>query len=171
MIQFEGPRVMHSLVPFPFEVCCGVPFSLHAGKGKCCMWVWTNRKSTLQKKVLMIRNGPIWMPQGRTPLGVIHFWGPLCMREKGNAASDLWKGENLSMENRLAGLQMVQFECPMVTHHIFKSLILPGLLVLGLGRTFLATGNGRQKARLLRPHTTAKTRSTNTEENVQVFRH
>ena len=49
--------------------------------------------------------------------------------------------------------------------NIFQpALILPDLLVLGLGRTFLATGNGRQKAlrRRRRPHTTAETRTRST---------
>ena len=38
MIQFECPKVIYPLLLFTFEVHCGVPFSLDAGKGKCCMW-------------------------------------------------------------------------------------------------------------------------------------
>ena len=38
MVQLECPRVIYPLVLFTFGVYCGVPFSLHAGKGKCCMW-------------------------------------------------------------------------------------------------------------------------------------
>ena len=38
MVQFEYPRVIHPLVSFAFWVHCRVPFSLDAGKGKCCMW-------------------------------------------------------------------------------------------------------------------------------------
>ena len=37
MVQFECTRVIHPLVSFTFGVHCGVPFSLNAGKGKCCM--------------------------------------------------------------------------------------------------------------------------------------
>ena len=39
MVQFEWPRVTHLLVSFPFGAHCGLPFSLYAGKGKCCMWL------------------------------------------------------------------------------------------------------------------------------------
>ena len=38
MGQFECPRVTHPLVPFTFGVHSELPFSLHAGKGKSCMW-------------------------------------------------------------------------------------------------------------------------------------
>ena len=39
MAQFECPRVIYPLVSLTFGVHCGVPFSLDAGKGKCCMWL------------------------------------------------------------------------------------------------------------------------------------
>ena len=39
MVQFECPRVIHPLVSVTFGVHCRLPFSLHAGKGKCCMWL------------------------------------------------------------------------------------------------------------------------------------
>ena len=39
MVQFECVRVIHPLVSFSFRVSCGVPFSQHAGKGKCCIWL------------------------------------------------------------------------------------------------------------------------------------
>ena len=42
MVQFEYTRVIHPLVSFTFEVNCGRPFSLDAGKGKCCMWLVKN---------------------------------------------------------------------------------------------------------------------------------
>ena len=29
------------------------------------------------KSVKQDENGPVWMPWGHAPLGVIHFWGPL----------------------------------------------------------------------------------------------
>ena len=38
MVQFERPRVIYPLVLFTFRVHCGVSISLHAGKGKCCIW-------------------------------------------------------------------------------------------------------------------------------------
>ena len=38
MVKFEFPRVIHPLVSFNFGVNTGLPFSLDAGKGKCCMW-------------------------------------------------------------------------------------------------------------------------------------
>ena len=76
-IQFECPRVIHTLVPFSFGVHWGVPFSLDAGKGKCCMWPVNKVKINLEIWVSWTANGPIRMPQGHTPLGVIHFWGPL----------------------------------------------------------------------------------------------
>ena len=39
MDQFECPKVIHLMVSFTFGVHCVVPFSLHAGKGKCSMWL------------------------------------------------------------------------------------------------------------------------------------
>ena len=39
MIQFECPRIIHPFVSSTFGVHCGVPFSLYAGKEKCCMWL------------------------------------------------------------------------------------------------------------------------------------
>ena len=39
MVLFEWLSVIRPLVSFTFEVHCGVPFSLHAGKGKCCIWL------------------------------------------------------------------------------------------------------------------------------------
>ena len=39
MVLFECPRVKYHLVSFIFGVHCRVPFSLHAGKWKCCMWL------------------------------------------------------------------------------------------------------------------------------------
>ena len=38
IVQFECPRFIHPLVSLIFWIHCGVPFSLYAGKGKCCMW-------------------------------------------------------------------------------------------------------------------------------------
>ena len=38
MIQFECPRVVHSLVSFTFGFQCRTSLSLYAGKGKYCMW-------------------------------------------------------------------------------------------------------------------------------------
>ena len=57
MVQFECPRVRHplALVYFTFSVHYGLPFSLHAKKGKCVLL--TNRKSILQKVVLWTPNG------------------------------------------------------------------------------------------------------------------
>ena len=48
MIQFECPKVIHSLVSLNFGVYCGVPFSLHTGKWKCCMWSVKKWKFILQ---------------------------------------------------------------------------------------------------------------------------
>ena len=38
MVQFEWPRVRHPLISFTYRVDLGLPFSLDAGKGKCCIW-------------------------------------------------------------------------------------------------------------------------------------
>ena len=38
MIQIEYPRDIHTWLSFSFGVHYVVPFSLHAGKGRCCMW-------------------------------------------------------------------------------------------------------------------------------------
>ena len=39
MVQFECPKVIHTMLLFTFGVHCGVTLSLHAGKGKCCLWL------------------------------------------------------------------------------------------------------------------------------------
>ena len=39
MVQFDCPIVIQPLFPFTFEVHYGGPFSQHAGKGKCCIWL------------------------------------------------------------------------------------------------------------------------------------
>ena len=39
MVQFEFPKIIHPLVSFTFGVYSVLPFSLDAGKGKCCMWL------------------------------------------------------------------------------------------------------------------------------------
>ena len=74
MVQFECPGLIHHLVSFNFGVHCGVPLPLHAGKGKCCMWLVIKWKFIDTKWVSWTPNGTIWMPQGHTPLGVIRFW-------------------------------------------------------------------------------------------------
>ena len=54
----------------------GCPFLCMQEK-VCCMWVSIEWKFSFQKEVLWAANGPIWLSQVHTPLGVIHFWGPL----------------------------------------------------------------------------------------------
>ena len=53
MLIANGPNLNASgydpMVSFTFGVHCGVPFSLHAGKGKCCMWLLIKWKFILQK--------------------------------------------------------------------------------------------------------------------------
>ena len=39
MVQLVCPRVIFPLVSIIFGVHYGVLFFLHAGKGKCCMWL------------------------------------------------------------------------------------------------------------------------------------
>ena len=39
MVQFECLSVIPPLVSFIFGVNFGLPFSLDAAKGKCCMWL------------------------------------------------------------------------------------------------------------------------------------
>ena len=59
MLRFECARVIHPLVSFTFEVNFGVPFSLHAGKRKCCIWLLKKWKFTCGKYVLCTANAPI----------------------------------------------------------------------------------------------------------------
>ena len=74
MVKFECPRQGHTyLVSLIFGFHCGVPFSLHAGKGKCSMYIkW---KLVFKKMILCISNDP--MTQFEFPrviaLGVSHF--------------------------------------------------------------------------------------------------
>ena len=44
-----------------------VPFSQHAGKGNCCIWLLKKWKITCVKYVLRTANGPIWMRCARLP--------------------------------------------------------------------------------------------------------
>ena len=77
MIPFKFARVMH-FTPWSLNrVNCGVPFSFHAGKGKCCNWLLKKRKFICGKYVLLTANGLIWTPQGHTytPFGAICLWG------------------------------------------------------------------------------------------------
>ena len=77
MIQFECPRVIYPLLLFNIGVHCGVSISLYAGKGNCCIWTVNKVEIHFAKIRLWTANGPIWLPQGHTPLGVTHFLGPL----------------------------------------------------------------------------------------------
>ena len=122
MVQFKCPRVIHPLISFTFGVHCGLPFSLHAGKGTCCMWLvkkvenhfakmgfvdskWSNQNASGSQTH--------WCHSLFESIMESHF---LCMQEKGNAASGLSISVILLFKNRFCGLQMVQFECPRVIH-------------------------------------------------------
>ena len=78
MVQFECPRVINPLVLFTFGVQCGVPISLYAGKGKCCMWLVNEVEIHFAK---ISCEDSKWSnlnaPRSYTPLGLIHFWGLL----------------------------------------------------------------------------------------------
>ena len=64
MVQLECPKVTHPLVSLTFGVHCGVPFPLHAGKGKCCMWL-VNKVEIYFGKIGFV---DCKMPQGKIPL-------------------------------------------------------------------------------------------------------
>ena len=100
MVQFECPRVTHPLVSFTFGAHCGVPFSLDAGKGKCCMWLVNKVEIHLAKKGFAESkwsnlNAPgSYTPWFHSLLGSRVELPFLCMQEKGNAACGLlieWK--------------------------------------------------------------------------------
>ena len=55
----------------------GCPFHSMQEKGNAACGLLIKWKFILQKQVSWTANGPIRMPQGHTPLGVTHFWGPL----------------------------------------------------------------------------------------------
>ena len=68
MVQLECPRVIHPLLSFTFGFHYGVPFPLHAGKGKSCMWLGNKVEIHFPKMGFI---------DGHTSLSVIHFWVPL----------------------------------------------------------------------------------------------
>ena len=127
MVQFKCPRVMHPLLLYTFGVHYGVPFSVDAGKGSTAYGLWIKLKSILKTWASWTANGPIWMAQGHTPLGVIHFWGPLwgalfsaCRKREVLHVACLKSG-NSYCKNRFCGLQMVQLECPRVINPLVSS--------------------------------------------------
>ena len=63
MVQFECPRVIHSLVSLIFGVHSVVSILLYAEKGKCCMWPVNKVEFILQKLASSLANDPIWMTQ------------------------------------------------------------------------------------------------------------
>ena len=89
LVQFECPRVTHVHTPIAIGVihlwrvpipifcpCCFLPSSPRSIKKWFIMgggWV-KRRKLFGTKKALEVANGPVWMPRGKKPLGVIHFW-------------------------------------------------------------------------------------------------
>ena len=92
MVQFECPKVMHPLMSSPFGVHCGVPFSLHIGKGKSCI------RPVKKLEIHFAKIGFVdckWSnlnaPGSYTPcchplLGSTVGCPFLCMQEKGNTA-------------------------------------------------------------------------------------
>ena len=100
MVQFECPRVIHPLMPFTFGVHCGLPFSLDAGKGKYCMWLFNKVEIHLAKiglvhyKLSNLNAPGSYTPCSHSFLGSTVGCPFLCMQEKGNAACGLlikWK--------------------------------------------------------------------------------
>ena len=63
MAQFECPGVIHPLYSLTF----GALFTLHTGKGKCCMWSVKKWKF----------NHQFGIPPGHSPHSIIHFCGPM----------------------------------------------------------------------------------------------
>ena len=71
--------------PGSYTPCCysifgyivGCPFHRMQEKGTAASGLLIKWKFILQKQVLWTANDPIWMPQGQSPLGAIHFWGTL----------------------------------------------------------------------------------------------
>ena len=89
MVQFECPRVIHPLVSLTFGVHCGMPFSLYAVKGKCCMWPVNKVEIYLWKMGFMdCKWSNLNAPGSYTPwchslLGSTVGCPFLCMLEKG----------------------------------------------------------------------------------------
>ena len=82
-------------------------------------------------------NGPIWLPQGKKPQFLIHFWVIPFPPFSAPAASSLppsgvirngspqykgQEGKTFLEQNQLNELQMVQFECPSTETPEFYSL-------------------------------------------------
>ena len=80
------PQDHTPLVPITYGVHSGVPFSMHAGKGKCCMW------SIKKVKIYFSKIGPLhlksYTPWSHSPLGLTLGSGvPFYLHAgKGNAA-------------------------------------------------------------------------------------
>ena len=100
MVQFECPRVIHPLVSLTFGVHCGLSFSLHAGKGKCCIWAVNKVEIHFSKIGFMESKWPTlnapgsYTPKCHSLLGFSVGCPFLCIEEKGNAACGLlikWK--------------------------------------------------------------------------------
>ena len=97
MVLFENPRVIHPLVPFTFGVHFGVPFSLHAEKGKSCMWpvkkveIYISKIGLVDCKWSYFKTPVSYTPWSHSLLGSILGWPFPCMQGKGNAPCGLWK--------------------------------------------------------------------------------
>ena len=79
---------MHPLVSFTFGVPCGVPFSLDAGKGKCCMWhvnkveIYLSKIGFVNSKWSNLNVPGSYTPWCHPPLGFTVGCPFLCMQER-----------------------------------------------------------------------------------------
>ena len=102
MVQFEYPRVILPLIPFTVGVYYGVPFSLDAGKGNCCMWP-VNQVEIYFAKIGFVDSkwSNLNAPGPYTPWGHSLFMSPagcpfLGMQEKRSSAYGLFKKWNFT---------------------------------------------------------------------------
>ena len=113
------------VIPFlPFSAIA--PYSLWGNK-KLVLPVWKFKSLNFfgTKSAKQAANGPVWMPQGKKPLSLIHFWVIPFPPFSAIAPSSLWGNKKLVLpvwkfkrliflEQNQLNRQMVQFECPNV---------------------------------------------------------
>ena len=94
MVQFECPGVINPFVSFTFGFHCGVPFSLDAGNGKCCMWLVNKVDIHFEKVYFVDCKRSNWNAPGSYTPWCHSFLGStvkcpfLGMQEKGNDACE-----------------------------------------------------------------------------------
>ena len=134
MVQFEYLRVIHPLVSLNFGVHWGVSLSLHAGKGKCCMWAVNKVEIHFAKIGFMdCKWSNLNAPGSYTPwcyslLGYIVGCPFHCMQEKGTAASGLLIKWKFILQKRVSWtandpIRMPQGHIPLGAIHFWGTLL------------------------------------------------